>query len=479
MEVKLSSIINNRNILSPSNYKITEIKAPIIYKLSELIDKPDKGIEIGSNNYVEKSNYKFIRTSAFSSDRFCLVIDNNSILNISSNAFADMHLKKYDILICKDSNVGETVMLDSDFPNYMFSSGINRLNVKKDKFYILGIMKNENFKNQLISKIPKGATIMHARDLYLECLIPYSNNNKITEYVSSLTEIIFNREIEIKKRFEDINDIINNELNKIDESKIQHTKFPTISQLITSTRLDTGNYTEEFNKIDSQIKSYKNGYYYIDKNNIHGGNTPKKRAITKDSSGKFIWIIPTYIDSNGTINLSNRIDCQKNNINKNSMLIVNRTSKGGIGEYVGIASFYDYKKYGKAQNNQGLYRIDNYSDQDLILMTALLNSPMYRKYCANLSMGSKMKELKLNNIISIPFPKFPENIKNQICNLYYNKINKIEVNEKNFVLENSKWDKKAGLLDLYESNIETKKILNKIVDNIYLNEDFKIEYKIF
>lgn len=479
MEVKLSSIINNRNILSPSNYKVTEIKAPIIFKLSQLISKPDKGVEIGSSNYVEKSDYKFIRTSAFSSDKFCLVIDNNSILNVSSNAFVDAKLKKNDILICKDSNVGETVMLDADYPNYMFSSGINRLNILKDKFYIFGIMKNEKFKDQLISKIPKGATIMHARDLYLECLIPYSNNEKLTKYVSSLAEIIFNREIEIKKRFEEINNVIKNELNNIDNSKIKQSKFPTISQLLNSTRLDTGNYTEEFNKIDSQIKSYRFGYYYIDKNKIHGGNTPKKRVISKELFDKYIWITPTYIDSNGTIDLSNKIDCQKNNINKNSMLVVNRTSKGGIGEYVGISSFYDYKKHGKAQNNQGLYRIDNYSDNDLIFMTTLLNSPTYRKYCANLSMGSKMKELKLNNIISIPFPKFPEDIKNKICNLYYNKLDKIDLDEENFILENGEWDKKAGLLDLYESNIETKKILNSIIDNIYSNEDSKIEYKIF
>ena len=161
------------------------------------------------------------------------------------------------------------------------------------------------------------------------------------------------------------------------------------------------------------------------------------------------------------------------------MLIINRTSKGGLGEYVGISSFYDHEKNGDAQHNQGIYKIKNMDDNDLIYLTCLMNSKLYRKYCANLSMGSKMKELKLNNILSIPFPKFDDKTKTQICSLYYNKLRKNVTNSKEFVQFNKEWDSKAGILDIYESIINTKQILNNMIERIYENKKIEFEYKIF
>lgn len=100
------------------------------------------------------------------------------------------------------------------------------------------------------------------------------------------------------------------------------------------------------------------------------------------------------------------------------MLIVNRTSKGGSGEYCGISAFYDYEISGPAQHNQGIFRVFDLQKDDLIVLTAIMNTTNYRKHCSNLTMGSKMKKLKLYNILNIPFPKFPDKIRNEIINLY-------------------------------------------------------------
>ena len=175
-----------------------------------------------------------------------------------------------------------------------------------------------------------------------------------------------------------------------------------------------------------------------------------------------------------------RINCEKNNINKNCALIINRTSKGGFGEYVGICSFYDYERFGPAQHNQGIYRVFNMNDRDLIYITCLLNSRLYRKYCANTSMGSKMKELKLSNILDIPFPKFSDEKKNQISNYYYNKCKKNDcVAENDFESVNKEWDKNAGVIDLFESIRSAKKYLNYVIDNIYENQTVDKIYKVF
>lgn len=35
-------------------------------------------------------------------------------------------------------------------------------------------------------------------------------------------------------------------------------------------------------------------------------------------------------------------------------MLINRTSRGGKGEYVGIGTFYDYDAYGDGHHNQGI-----------------------------------------------------------------------------------------------------------------------------
>jgi len=480
MQISYNEIINNKNILSPNNYLKVAISSNTKLYLRDLIDSIDKGTEVGSNNYVEKSQYKFIRTAAITLEKYSILEDDNSVLFVSPRGYVNYNLKENDILICKDSNVGEVVKLNYDLPNYMISSGINRLNISNNKDYLFGIMKNHKFKEQLISMIPKGATIMHAKDLFLNCLIPFPNSDEVINYISSLVRIVLHKEKTLESKMKYINNLIENEINNNQKKNNYQYNYPSISSIIKINRLDTGSYTKEFCDIDNILKNYKNGYFYISKDNIKGGQTPKKRVIDNDKSLKYNWITPSYINDDGTLLLNYKINCDKNNVNRNCSFIINRTSKGGSGEYVGISSFYDYDKLGPAQHNQGIYQIFNKSDEDLIYLTCMLNSKIYRKYCANMSMGSKMKELKLNNILSIPFPIFPYDKKMQIVNSYYNKISKeVVVDISDFELKNEKWDNEAGVMDLYESIQNTKEYLNECIDRIYDNGHIKIIYKIF
>ena len=478
--INVTDILKNSFKLSPNNYANIEINSINMKELNSFVDNIDKGIEIGTQNYVSISKYHFLRTSAFSEQLFSLKVDNNSFINMNPNVFIDKSLSKGDILICKDSNVGEVVLLDDDIENTMFSAGINRIKFKKNYKYFFAVMKNDKFKKQLDTLIPKGATLKHAKDLYLKCKVPIITNKNEIKHIENIVDIIMHKENLINKQKEIIDNYIYEEINN-NQKKLEYTyQFPTAKEIILNNRLDTGTYTDEFKEIDFKIKNYKYGFYMIDPKKIKGGNTPKKRYIKEDLTLKYLWITPTYINDNGTILNNTSIECEKNNINENCALIINRTSKGGEGEFVGISSYYDYNMNGKAQHNQGIYKVFNYDDNELIYITCMMNSEYYRKYCANLSMGSKMKELKLNNILQIPFPKFELDKKIYIKNLYYNKEEKREIlNEKEFLIKNYEWDNKAGLLDLYCSVKNAKKELNKIVNNLYEGKKIEIEYKIY
>ncbi|MDD3821529.1 MAG: hypothetical protein ACOXZW_01690 [Bacilli bacterium] len=478
--IKYSDIINNNFSLSPNNYNKVPIETTNVVPLSLLVEKIIKGEEIGSRNYTQESVYKFIRTSGIVNDKYLLDENENSILNINPNSFVSKNLSQGDILICKDSNVGDVAMLRKDYDTYMFSSGINKLILKRHKNYVFSVMKHKNFKKQLITLISKGSTLKHAKNTYLKCLIPFPNDDKVIEYVSNLTLSIVNKEKIILEKFNEINKFIENTIDSNQKANIFVFKFPRLSQILGRSRLDTGIYNEEYKKIEHKILNFSNGYYYISKNKIHGGNTPKQRIIGGNKEYDFYWITPTSINDFGIFNLGDSIYCKKQNINKNCMLIINRTSKGGKGEYVGIAHYYDYRHFGLAQHNQGIYRIDGYPDEELIFMTCLLNSKYYRKLCANLSMGSKMKEIKLNNILEIPFPNFSKNNRKTICQNYYNKETKLnDISPTQFLSIDNEWNKKAGIINIYESLHETKKILNKVIDDIYNNVPINITYKIF
>ena len=477
--IKVKDLIKNNFKLAPSNYKKINVDLTKLEEISKYIYKIEKGAEVGSQEYVDKSNFNFLRTAAFNENTLSLKIDNNSLINITPKSFINNNLKKNDILICKDSNVGEVSILSENMEKTMYSSGINKIIFKEHPKYYFALIKNDNFKEQLNKMIPKGSTIKHAKDLYLKCKVPIVTNKRLIKYIEDLVDIIVNKEKEIKNKKYIIDKYIENEIciNQNEENYLY--TYPTIRDIRKISRLDTGNYTNEFKEIEYKIKNYKNGFFYIEEDKIKGGNTPKDRYIDKKDELKFLWIIPTFINDDGTLVNDFKINCKKNNINENCCLIINRTSKGGIGEYVGITSYYDYNENGKAQHNQGIYKVWNYSDKKLVFITCVLNTPMYRKICANLSMGSKMKELKLRNFLQIPFPNFSEKNTNYIYELYTKKVEKNSTDKDRFKQDNVNKDNKSGILEIYKSMNKAKQKLNHIINELYYGNNVEIKYEIF
>src|SRR5690606_36187608 len=142
------------------------------------------------------------------------------------------------------------------------------------------------------------------------------------------------------------------------------------------------------------IENYKNGFSSINTSKFKSGSTPKTR-IFNASKSSLKWVTPTNISDEGFYNPIEKISMPtSNNLKKDCILFINRTSKGKKGEYVGITCFYDVSYYGEGQHNQGLYRIEHLSKDEMIFTTAFMNSRIMRKICGNISIGSKMKEMK-------------------------------------------------------------------------------------
>ena len=67
---------------------------------------------------------------------------------------------------------------------------------------MFAFLKHKYFLNQLNLLVPQGATIRHAKTLFLNCKIPFPNQRNKDEainYVELLTQAIINKEKKIQK----------------------------------------------------------------------------------------------------------------------------------------------------------------------------------------------------------------------------------------------------------------------------------------
>ena len=184
---------------SATQYKTFYIKNSNTIPVSEFLyrnlNRKDLGYEVGSNAYVEKSQYKFIKTKALQPETYLLDINKESVQDIIPNAYMECELKQGDLLISKDSNVGEIAILDKDYPNTMLCGGIYKLPVIKNKYYLLAFIKSELFRQQIDFLVPRGSTIRHGKTKFLDCLIPMPNKNRKETilYIELLMQAIINK----------------------------------------------------------------------------------------------------------------------------------------------------------------------------------------------------------------------------------------------------------------------------------------------
>ena len=457
--IHIKELENNRFSFCPKDYRKFDIPTKNIKPLKEfMILKENVGSEIGSNSYIKNSKYRFLKTTNIQ-DNY-LVFDltcERCIPGIGTQPIND------SIFIAKDGGgegLGSVAYYKSNnSENDYISSGV--LNIKvvdKYKYYILAFLKSKHFKTFVDLNTPEGSTIRHSKKIALDYPIVVPND-EILSVVSEKVKCLIEKEKIIVIKHNEIDELINAELNL--QNTINYSRNTTIQDIKKNfSRLDAGMYGDEYKKLNAYISNYKNGTYCIPIENIKSGSTPKIRVLSETS--KYCWVTPTDISDYGFLNYSTKINMPtSNNLNKDSLLFINRTSKGGKGEYVGICMFYDKKYYGIGHHNQGIYRVDKYDRNELLFIASFMNSTIMRKICSKVSYGTKMRELKAIDFSKFLIPKFPDDRKHEIIAKYYCNDDEYIIRDK-FDEYEIKHDNKIGIYQL-EQEI---KVLKKDIDNI-------------
>lgn len=478
---KLSSSLYTKFTMKNNHSK------PVSEFLSRKLTNSDLGTEIGSLSYIDKSTHYFLRTKALQEHSLIPQIARESALPMRPADFENMNLKKGDLLISKDSNIGEIVILDKDYPNYMPSSAIYRLPVEnKWKYYLLAMLKHDIFREQLDAVVPKGATIRHAKTLFLNCLIPLPNKNekKVVEFVSVLTKAIVKKEILIQKRYEKALSLIENELQENQSRKKFLYQLPMYSEIIESKRLDTSLYSEYFQKEIFKIENYKNGsrniyelgYDLSRGQNLQISNIGHSIYATEHVKNFYTLVLPKFLSKYGTIENVEYLG------NKNSLKTLKQGDLifGAEGFEKGRSIVVLEEQDKVITNIHGITIQHEEKDINLSIFVKLFLDYLRNKGLIDLyAVGGNGGSLAKKYWDSIPFPMFPKEKRLEIVRMYHNCT--CAYNYKNFTLDNFATEdtlinENAGIYELDKSLKHLKVILNKTIEKIVNDEDVKIDF---
>ena len=248
---------------SPSMYRRVVIPNPRTKQVGDLLEGYDKGSDPGSLSYLRQSTHYLIRTKALQDHSTLIYPKGDAITPLNPKAFDSLNLNDGDILLSKDSNIGECAMVDGDrWKNHAISGGIVRLRPAINRFYLFAFLKHPVFRKELYSLVPRGATIAHANTLWLNCKIPFpdqSDSEHVEQYISTLMEAIVEKERAIRDRNETILREISSELLGGQSKRTFSYSYPTKDEVKGWGRLDAAIYSQEYKSKMWLMTNYSKG----------------------------------------------------------------------------------------------------------------------------------------------------------------------------------------------------------------------------
>ena len=489
--VDYKTIVSNNYSFSAAQYRGFRIKNKNRKKVREFLVRPltrnDLGVEVGSLNYIEYSPCKFLRTKGLQPHSFIPDITSESLEFVRPNAFVNCHLTEGDIILSKDSNIGEVAMLERDYPDTMLSGAIYKLPVGADKYYLFAFLKHPLFKEQLDYLTPKGSVIRHCKTLFLDCEIPIPNveTDATMKYIETIVKAIVTKERLITERHNEILRLIEKEIDNNQAGREFSYEMPTYSEIRELGRLDSKPYCETFKKAIFKIKNYKGGYQTIEG---LGFTMSRGQNLQVSSIGKSIYsdiyypgfytlMLPKSFSRFGT--------CEKikylGNPRALKTLKVGDLIFGAEGFEKGRSIVVVESSSKTITNIHGITikQVTHGNLTDAVFVKCFLDYLRNYGLIDMLAVGGNGGSLAQKYWGLIPFPVFPERLKTRIAKLYHNAdadYDAVHITDSNFEARNAAFDKIAGICELDKIVKHLKLLLNSAIEKIANDEMVVREY---
>ena len=486
----LNEIVSKNYTLSATQYKSFNIPNKNIKYLSDFLDRElvrkDLGYEVGSECYVESSPFLFIKTKALQPESYLLDENKESMQYITPHNYVKMDLKQGDLLISKDSNVGEIVILDKDYPNAMLCGGIYKLPITQNKYYLLAFIKSDVFRQQIDFLVPRGSTIRHGKTKFLDCLIPLPNKNSeaTIKYVELLMQAIINKEIAIRKRYNKILDEIQNELEKNQNNLKFKYDLPNISEIMNLDRMDSSLYSEDFRKKEFLITNYKYGVSSVKElgfqisrgQNLQVSNIGKSIQTDVYKNNYYTLILPKYLSKYGTVYKKEYLGNPNNlkTLNKGDIIF------GAEGNEKGRSLAIIEEQSNTITNIHGI----TLNQKQHSLTKGIFIKLFLDYYRANgmidaYAVGGNGGSLAIKYWDFLKFPNFPIEKENQIVKFYHNPTFYYETSNlklDDFLGYDNKFNHEVGIYEIDKSMKYLQEKLNDAIDAIVNDVEVKIKF---
>lgn len=475
-EVKVSELMANGS-LSPNNYKKLTIKNNNQIKIRDYLEKSNpyiKGIEPGSGAYVKKSEQAFLRNSCVNNIQF--TVDKSKYIYLNPKYYNECTVESGDVLFCTDANIGDCCLFMSDDEKVIFSSGMIKLNFtrKEDVYYVVAFMRDDYFRKQLDAKTPKGATIRHSGDRFLDCYIPECKQHWVFDMMESLLKNITLSEIESDKKLRSSEQQINDELM----TAVYDYVNPTLRQLEENARLDSGIYSNTVFQWNENVKKYKNGYSNLDEFGFElkrGPNLAKRdlgRSIQTDSykKGYSVLIYPSDISSSGYIEKVSYLGARYPiwYLEKKNILF---SAEGTIGKTFIVCD----ERMHFTTNFHGTIvkpKSKKIKLSKSIFMGLYLNFLRSQEVLSRMAVGGNGGSFAVGYWDNIKIPNVDNAFMKKLALLYHNET------ELNPAIFNEQQIKNAGIYELNEFLIQSKALLQLICNDIKSDNLKEQEYYI-
>lgn len=486
----LDEIVNKNYTLSATQYKSFNISNKNIKPLSDFLDREltrkDLGYEVGGECYVENSPFMFIKTKALQPESYLLDENKESMQHITSNNYVKMDLNQGDLLISKDSNVGEIVILDKDYPNAMLCGGIYKLPITKNKYYLLAFIKSDVFRQQIDFLVPRGSTIKHGKTKFLDCLIPLPNKNfeDTIKYVDLLMQAIINKEIEIRRKYNQIIADIQNELEANQNSQNFKYDLPNISEIMKLDRMDSSLYSKDFSKKEFLITNYKYGVSSVENlgfkisrgQNLQISNIGKSIHTDIYRDNYYTLILPKFLSKYGTVYKKEYLG----NPNELKTLKKGDVIFGAEGNKKGRSLAIIEEQSNTITNIHGItLNQEQHSLTKGIFIKLFLDYYRSNGMIDAYAVGGNGGSLAIKYWDFLKFPNFPVEKETQIVKLYHNADSNYETKNlklNNFLDYDNNFNQEAGIYELDKSMKYLQEKLNKAINAVVDDIEVKIEF---
>jgi restriction endonuclease S subunit len=476
-QITAHSLEKRRHSLCPKDYRTIYSSSSYDGRvLSKLATNNFQGHEIGSETYMQKSSFRFLKTVNVTSQ---FILDENSIeYCIPGNKKTP---QQGDILIVKDGagdGLGEVCyyQLDNNNRHDSVSAGILVVNVEESaRFYVLGMVKSQHFKDFINLETPASSTIRHSKKISLDYYVPYPSNkihnnvDDIISYISVIVRNIIDKEQQIKEKNDLIDRLIEKELR---DNQSEHTfiyKLPNVSEFLHEKRTDTILYTEKYKELLFLVTNYKSGSFHLLGQSVKPGKTPGDYYFTtKKMAETYLWVTPKNITQRGLI-YKTYLHTKQHPMTKKYSLIFS-----GI-RYVGHCWFVEDDKEPIYCNQNTL--IINYSKkiEEQLFILCYFSSQIGKRLQLMRRIFGTVPILYSADIVKIPIPNFTSEKQYEISKEYYNiKPFNTNLTIDNYLTKEKERNKEIGIFQLNMEILSLKEKLTKVVDDIIKGKPINI-----